>query len=121
MYSIPDMAVGVDKPREEEVQVEAVQDLVLLRMDPTSTKSREFADVHGTVRIPDNKRVRRVLRIEIEREIDWKVETRGLEDRRSQGRYLGSHVKGSRIADRVPVNYTTNMNASVVSSFGKSE
>ena len=30
-------------------------------------------------------------------------------------------MRESRIADRVPVNYTTNVNASVVSSFGKSE
>lgn len=30
-------------------------------------------------------------------------------------------MKVSGIVDRFPVNYTTNMNASVVSSFGKSE
>lgn len=67
MYSFPDMAAAADKAREAVVQV---RDLVLLR-NPTSTESRQFADVHGTIRIPDhNERVRMVLRIEIEGGID---------------------------------------------------
>jgi hypothetical protein len=59
------VAAAADKPREAVVQV---QDLVLSRR--TSTESRQFADVHGTIRIPDNERVRTALRIEIEGGID---------------------------------------------------
>ena len=62
-----------------------------------------------------------MIRTEIEWDIESEVGTRVLADRMSQGRYLGGHVKGSEIADRIPVSYATNMNASVVSSFGKSD
>jgi hypothetical protein len=66
------MVAAADKAREAVVQV---QDLVLSR-NPTDgqhyidrdrgTESGQFADVHGTIRIPDTERVRMVLRIEIE-------------------------------------------------------
>ena len=57
----PDTAVAADKPREEAVQAKAVQDQVLSRMDPKNTESRQFADVHGMIRIPDKERERMVM------------------------------------------------------------
>jgi len=75
MYPFLDMVAAADKATEAVVQV---QDLVLSRnptngehyIDRDRTESGQFADVHGTIRIPDTERVRMVLRIEIEGEID---------------------------------------------------
>jgi hypothetical protein len=76
MYFLDTVVAAADKTREAVVQV---QDLVLwrnLRDDGEhytdrdgGTESGQFADVHGTIRIPDTA-VRMVLQIEIEGEID---------------------------------------------------
>lgn len=82
MCAVPDIAVAVDnQSREEVVLLEGVLDLVLSRMDPTNTKSRQLADAHGLIRIPDNELEGRVVGIEIEGDIESEVEQCILEDK----------------------------------------
>jgi len=56
MCAVLDISVALQcETREEVVQLEGVQFQVVSRTDPTNTKSRQFADAHGMIRIPDNE------------------------------------------------------------------